>query len=149
MRKLMIIAVLGIAATWAAQRADLVPRAIQEGLDELKVRVGLESAAYFTFQQFATAIVRNDIDTIGRLAQQDGVREHARQIALNIRRSVRDVGTPSYRLDAVQNYPTGAVSVEVTQTMRPDLISPDASIGSPSVKDGIPQPWRDSPRGGG
>ena len=119
----------GIAATWAAQQLGLLPPPIQQRLSEFEARIGIESPAYFAFQQFATAIVRDDRDTIGRLAQQDGVREQAHQIALNVRRFVRDVGTPSYRLDAEQGHPTGAVSIEVTQTMRPDLASPHSSIG--------------------
>ena len=129
MRKLIFIAVLAIAATWAAQQRGLLPPPNQQRLSELKVRIGLISPAYFTFQQFATALVRGDMDTNGRLAQRDGTKEQAHQISLNVRRFVREVRTTSYRLVAEQNQPTGAVSVEVTQTMRADPISTYSSIG--------------------
>ena len=121
MRKLIVIAVLAIAATWAAQQ-DLLPRSIQQGLGELKVRMGLESPAYFTLQQFATAVVRGDLDTIGRLSQQDGTKAQGQEIARTVRRFVREVRTTSYTLDAELNHPTGAVSVEITQLMRVDLV---------------------------
>ncbi len=129
MRKLIFIAVLAIAATWAAQQRGLLPPPNQQRLSELKVRIGLISPAYFTFQQFATALVRGDMDTIDSLAQRDGTREQAHQISLNVRRFVREVRTTSYRLDAEQNQPTGAVSVEVRQTMRADPMSTYSSIG--------------------
>ena len=91
------------------------------------MRIGLESPAYFTFQQFATALVRGDMDTVGRLAQQGGTRDQAHRISLNVRRFVLEVRTTSYRLDAEQTHPTGAVSVEVTQTM--SAYSTSSSIG--------------------
>ena len=128
-RKLIFIAVLAIATTWAAQQLGLLPPPNQQRLSELKVRIGLISPAYFTFQQFATALVRGDMETAGRLAQRDGTREQARQISLNVGRFVREVRTTSYRLDAEQTQPTGAVSVEVTQTMRVDAMSTYSSIG--------------------
>ncbi len=128
-RKLIFIAVLAIAATWAAQQRGLLPPPNQQLLSEVKVRIGLISPAYFTFQQFATALVRGDMDTIDSLAQRDGTREQARQISLHVRRLVREVRTTSYRLDAEQTQPTGAVSVEVTQTMRADPMSTYSSIG--------------------
>ena len=123
MRKLIVIAVLAIAATWVAQQGDLLPRSIQQGLVELKARIGLESRAYSTFQQFATAVVRGDLDTIGRLSQQDGTREQGQEISRTVRRFVREVRTTSYTLDAELNHPTGAVSVKVTQLMRVDLVA--------------------------
>ncbi len=128
MRKLIFIAVLVIAATWAAQQLGLLPPPIQQRLSELPVRIGLESPAYFTFQQFATALVRGDMDTVGSLTQQDGTRAQAHQISLNVRRFV-EVRTTSYRLDAEQNHPTGVVYVEVTQTLRASLTGTYALIG--------------------
>ncbi len=86
MKKFLLFVLVVGAAGWIAQRNDMLPFQ--------------DSAPYAAFQEFATAMVRADVDTVGKFANEESVKKQASNTYLMMRRVIRDIHQVDYRLEA-------------------------------------------------
>ena len=75
MKKPLLFVLLVVSAVWSAQRMGVLP--FQDRVEDLGGRVlgdvggrvlGLDSQPYAAFQEFATAMVRGDMEVVGQCA---------------------------------------------------------------------------------
>ena len=125
MKKVLLFVLVVGAAGWYAQKNDLLP-----------FEVGLESqdsAPYAAFQGFATAMVRGDMDTVGKFAYEEAINDQASDTYLLLRRLVRDVFKAAYRLDAESPGPEeGHVRLSVSQAIAIDPVGVHSTFGTMS-----------------
>ena len=137
MRKPLLFVLLVVSAVWCAQRFGVLP--FQDRVEDLGERVlgdvggrilGLDSQPYAAFQEFATAMVRGDMEVVGRRAGQITAAQ-ASQTYLGLQRSVRDVHQVTYRLEAEDPSPDGKqVTLSVSQALTVDPVGTSSSFGT-------------------
>ena len=137
MRKPLLFVLLLVSAAWSAQRLGVLP--FQDRVEDLGERVvgdvggrilGLDSQPYAAFQEFATAMVRGDMEVVGRRAGQITAAQ-ASQTYLGLQRSVRDVHQVAYRLEAEDPSPDGKqVTLSVSQALTVDPVGTSSSFGT-------------------
>lgn len=137
MRKPLLFVLLVVSAVWCAQRFGVLP--FQDRVEDLGERVlgdvggrilGLDSQPYAAFQEFATAMVRGDMEVVGRRAGQITAAQ-ASQTYLRLLRSVRDVHQVAYRLEAEDPAPDGKqVTLSVSQALTIDPVGTSSSFGT-------------------
>lgn len=137
MRKPLLFVLLVVSAVWCAQRFGVLP--FQDRVEDLGERVlgdvggrilGLDSQPYAAFQEFATAMVRGDMEVVGRRAGQITAAQ-ASQTYLGLQRSVRDVHQVTYRLEAEDRSPDGKqVTLSVSQALTVDPVGTSSSFGT-------------------
>ena len=137
MRKPLLFVLLVVSAVWCAQRFGVLP--FQDRVEDLGERVlgdvggrilGLDSQPYAAFQEFATAMVRGDMEVVGRRAGQITAAQ-ASQTYLGLQRSVRDVHQVTYRLEAEDPSPDGKqVTLSVSQALTVDPVGSSSSFGT-------------------
>ena len=138
MRKPLLFVLLVVSAAWSAQRFGVLPW--QDRVEDVGARVlgdvggrvlGLDSQPYATFQQFATAMVRGDMEVVGQLAAGQITTAQASQTYLELRRSVQDVHQATYRLEAQDPAPDGKqVTLSVSQALTIDPVGTSSSFGT-------------------
>ncbi len=137
MRKPLLFVLLLVSAAWSAQRLGVLP--FQDRVEDLGERVlgdvggrilGLDSQPYAAFQEFATAMVRGDMEVVGRRAGQITAAQ-ASQTYLGLQRSVRDVHQVAYRLEAEGPASDGKrVTLSVSQALTVDPVGTSSSFGT-------------------
>ena len=126
MKKFLVFVVVTGSAVVAAERYGLLP--YQDRLAEL---LPVDKRPTAAFQNFATAMLRGDMDVVGRLAETESVREQASETYLALRGVVRDVHWVAYRLDAEDSAPAEAqVTLSVSHTMTIDAVGTLSSFGT-------------------
>ena len=117
MKKFLLFVLVVGAAGWIAQKNDMLPFQ--------------DSAPYAAFQGFATAMVRADMDTVGKFADEESIKKQASDTFLMLRRLVRDVHTVAYRLEAEDPAPDGKqVTLSVSQALTIDPVGTFSSFGT-------------------
>ncbi len=127
-----------VSAAWSAQRFGVLP--FQDRVEDLGGRVlgevggrilGLDSGPYAAFQEFATAMVRGEMEVVGQLAAGQITTAQASQTYLGLRRFVRDVHDVAYQLEAEDPAPDGKqVTLSVSQTLTIDPVGTSSSYGT-------------------
>ena len=142
MRKPLLFVLLVVSVAWSAQRfgvvlpwQDRVEDVVDVGgrvLGDVGGRVlGLDSQPYAAFQQFATAMVRGDLEVVGRLTAGQITTAQASQTYLGLRRFVRDIHQVAYRLEAEDPAPDGKqVTLSVSQALTIDPVGTSSSFGT-------------------
>lgn len=138
MKKPLLFVLLLVSAAWSAQRFGVLP--FQDRVEDLGERVlgdvggrilGLDSQPYAVFQEFATAMVRGDMEVVGQLAAGQITAAQASQTYLGLLRSVRDVHHVAYRLEAEGPAPDGKrVTLSVSQALTVDPVGTSSSFGT-------------------
>ena len=137
MKKPLLFVLLVVSAAWSAQRFGVLP--FQDRVEDLGERVGdvggrvlgLDSQPYVAFQEFATAMVRGDMEVVGQLAAGQITTAQASQTYLGLRRFVRDVHQLDYRLEAEDPAPDGKqVTLSVSQALTIDPVGTSSSFGT-------------------
>ncbi len=138
MRKPLLFVLLVVSAVWCAQRFGVLP--FQDRVEDLGERVlgdvggrilGLDSQPYAAFLEFATAMVRGDMEVVGQLAAGQITAAQASQTYLGLQRSVRDVYQVTYRLEAEDPAPDGKqVTLSVSQVLTIDPVGTSSSFGT-------------------
>ena len=138
MKKPLLFVLLVVSAAWSAQRFGVLP--FQDRVEDLGGRVlgdvgerilGLDSQPYAAFQEFATAMVRGDMEVVGQLAAGQITTAQAGQTYLGLRRFVRDVHDVAYRLEAEDPEPDGKqVTLSVSQALTIDPVGTSSSFGT-------------------
>ncbi len=136
MKKPLLFVLLVVSVAWSAQRFGVLP--FQDRVEDLGERVGdvggrvlgLDSQPYAAFQEFATAMVRGDMEVVGQRAGQITAAQ-ASQTYLGLQRSVRDVHQVAYRLEAEDPSPDGKqVTLSVSQALTVDPVGTSSSFGT-------------------
>ena len=137
MKKPLLFVLLLVSAAWSAQRLGVLP--FQDRVEDLGERVvgdvggrilGLDPQRYAAFQEFATAMVRGDMEVVGQRAGQITAAQ-ASQTYLGLQRSVRDVHQVAYRLEAEDPSPDGKqVTLSVSQALTVDPVGTSSSFGT-------------------
>ena len=138
MRKPLLFVLLLVSAAWSAQRFGVLP--FQDRVEDVGGRVlgdvggrvlGLDSQPYAAFQEFATAMVRGDMEVVGQLAAGQITTAQASQTYLGLRRFVRDVHQVAYRLEAENPAPDSKqVTLSVSQALTIDPVGTSSSFGT-------------------
>ncbi len=138
MQKPLLFVLLVVSAAWSAQRFGVLP--FQGRVEDLGGRVlsdvgervlGLDSGPYAAFQEFATAMVRGDMEVVGQLAAGQLTTAQASQTYLGLRRFVRDVHQVAYRLEAEDPAPDGKqVTLSVSQALTVDPVGTVSDFGT-------------------
>lgn len=138
MKKPLLFVLLVVSAAWSAQRFGVLP--FQGRVEDLGGRVlsdvgervlGLDSGPYAAFQEFATAMVRGDMEVVGQLAAGQLTTAQASQTYLGLRRFVRDVHQVAYRLEAEDPAPDGKqVTLSVSQALTVDPVGTVSGFGT-------------------
>ena len=90
-----------------------------------------DSAPYAAFQGFATAMVRADMDTVGKVADEKSIKKQASDTFLILRRLVRDVHNVAYRLEAEDPSPDGKqVTLSVSHALTIDPVGTFSAFGT-------------------
>ena len=117
MKKFLLFVLVVGAAGWIALKNDMLPFQ--------------DSAPYTAFQGFATAMVRADMDTVGKFADEESVKKQASDTFLMLRRLVRDVHAVAYRLEAEDPAPDGKqVTLSVSQALTIDPVGTFSAFGT-------------------
>ena len=138
MKKPLLFVLLVVSAVWSAQRFGVLP--FQDRVEDLGRRVlgdvggrilGLDSQPYAAFQEFATAMVRGEMEVVGQLAAGQITAAQASQTYLELRRFVRGVYQVAYRLEAEYPAPDGQqVTLSVSQVLTIDPLGTSAYFGT-------------------
>ena len=130
MKKLLLFVLVAGSAVWFAQEYEVLPYQdrLQTGLEEFLPLASRPSAA---FQDFATAMMRGDMDKVGELAAEESIGEQASKTYLALRQVVRDVHRVTYRLDAEDPAPDDEhVTLSVSHAMTIDAVGTLSSFGT-------------------
>lgn len=128
MKKFLVFVLVTGSAVVAAERYGLLP--YQDRLAEL---LPVDKRPTAAFQNFANAMVRGDMDVVGRLAETESVREQASETYLALRGVVRDVHRVAYRLDDDDEDSAPEerhVTLSVSHTMTIDAVGTLSSFGT-------------------
>ncbi len=138
MKKPLLFVLLVVSVAWSAQRFGVLPfqDRVEDGggrvLGDVGERIlGLDSGPYAAFQEFATAMVRGDMEVVGRLAAGQITAAMASQTYLGLRRFVQDLHQVTYRLEAEDPSPDGKqVTLSVSQALTVDPVGTSSSFGT-------------------
>ena len=130
MKKLLMFVLVAGSAVWVAQEYKVLPHQdrLEAGLEEF---LPLDSRPYAAFQDFATAMMRGDMDEVGELTAKESIEEQASKTYLALRQVVRDVHRVTYRLDAEDPARDDAhVTLSVSHAMIIDAVGMLSSFGT-------------------